>query len=89
MEFYLSRLREVRQEVFEFLKTLSDEDLDSIVDVDSEKVSVEPPFGFNCRCRVVTLSEPEVRARSLRVRSGSEVSGLPDPGFTSGSGALL
>ena len=41
VEFYLSRLREVRQEVFEFLKTLSDNDLDSMVDVDSEKVSVE------------------------------------------------
>jgi uncharacterized damage-inducible protein DinB len=41
VEFYLSRLREVRQEVFKFLKTLSDNDLDSMVDVDSEKVSVE------------------------------------------------
>jgi len=48
-----------------------------------------PPFGFNCRCRVVTLSEPEVKARSLRVRTGGEISGLPDPGFTSGTGALL
>lgn len=41
VEFYLSRLKEVRQEVFEFLKTLSDRDLDSMVHVDSEKVSVE------------------------------------------------
>jgi uncharacterized damage-inducible protein DinB len=41
VDFYLSRLREVRQEVFKFLKTLSDKDLDSIVDVDSEKVSIE------------------------------------------------
>lgn len=41
VEFYLSRLSEVRQEVFEFLKTLSDKDLDSMVDVDTEKVSVE------------------------------------------------
>lgn len=48
-----------------------------------------PPFGFNCRCRVVTLSEVEVKARDLRVRSGGEVMGLPDPGFTSGTGSLL
>ncbi|MFW9787587.1 MAG: DinB family protein [Candidatus Thorarchaeota archaeon] len=41
VEFYLSRLKEVREEVFDFLKTLSDENLDSIIDVDSEKVSIE------------------------------------------------
>ncbi|MFW9768174.1 MAG: DinB family protein [Candidatus Thorarchaeota archaeon] len=41
VEFYLSRLNEVRREVFDFLKTLSDKDLDSLVDVESEKVSVE------------------------------------------------
>lgn len=48
-----------------------------------------PPFGFNCRCRVVTLSNAEVQARSLRIRTGGEVSGLPDRGFTSGVGSLL
>jgi len=48
-----------------------------------------PPFGFNCRCRVVTLSEPELQAKNLRVRSGGEIHLLPDPGFTSGVGALL
>ena len=41
VEFYLSQLKEVRQEVFDFLKTISDKDLDSIVDVDGEKVSME------------------------------------------------
>jgi hypothetical protein len=48
-----------------------------------------PPFGFNCRCRVTTLSEPEVKARSLRIRSGGEINLLPDPGFTSGTASLL
>ncbi|MFW9805895.1 MAG: DinB family protein [Candidatus Thorarchaeota archaeon] len=41
VEFYLSKLEEVRQDVFNFLKTLSDKDLDSIIEVDSEKVSIE------------------------------------------------
>jgi uncharacterized damage-inducible protein DinB len=41
IEFYLSRLNETRQDVVNFLKTMSDKDLDSIVVVDSEKVSVE------------------------------------------------
>lgn len=48
-----------------------------------------PPFGFNCRCRVVTLSEPELQAKKLRVRSGGEINLLPDAGFTSGTGSLL
>ena len=48
-----------------------------------------PPFGFNCRCRVVTLSEPEVRARKLTIHSGGEIHLLPDPGFTSGTASLL
>jgi uncharacterized protein with gpF-like domain len=48
-----------------------------------------PPFGFNCRCRVVTLSEPELKAKNLRVHSGGEIHLLPDTGFTSGIGALL
>lgn len=43
-----------------------------------------PPFGFACRCRVSTLSAEQVKRRGLEVRSGSDVSGLPDPGFESG-----
>lgn len=50
---------------------------------------VYPPFGFNCRCRVVSLSNVEVEDRGLRVRSGTEVSNLPDSGFTSGTPSLL
>ena len=48
-----------------------------------------PPFGFNCRCRVVTMSQADVDSRSLRVRSGSDITGLPDRGFTSGVSTLL
>ena len=48
-----------------------------------------PPFGFNCRCRVGSLSKADVENQGLRVRSGSEVHDLPDPGFTSGAPSLL
>lgn len=44
-----------------------------------------PPFGYNCRCRVV--SRP--RAEMDQVVSGSTISGLPDRGFTSGISTLL
>jgi len=56
---------------------------------DSFWKSAYPPFGFNCRCRVVTLSEPEVKARNLTIHSGGEIHLLPDPGFTSGTSSLL
>jgi len=47
-------------------------------------------FGFNCRCRPVTLSESQVKKRGLEVHHGSEIQGLPDPGFSgSGASALL
>lgn len=42
-------------------------------------------FGFNCRCRAVSLSERQVSERGLVLRSGTEVKGLPDEGF-GGSG---
>ena len=45
-----------------------------------------PPFGFNCRCRVRSVTES---AFGNRVRSGSSITGLPDPGFSSGVGGLL
>lgn len=50
-----------------------------------------PPFGFQCRCRVRSLSE---QAGADRVTSGSALlaslpsPGLPDPGFTSGLSVL-
>jgi SPP1 gp7 family putative phage head morphogenesis protein len=48
-----------------------------------------PPFGFNCRCRVVSLSQKELDDRGLKVTSGAGISGLPDAGFTSGAPTLL
>lgn len=41
-----------------------------------------PPFSFNCRCRVTTLSEEQVKKRGLTVRTGDEIRGLPEPGFS-------
>ena len=43
-----------------------------------------PPYGFNCRCRVVARS----RKFLSKVVPGTTVRGLPDPGFTSGRPAL-
>jgi hypothetical protein len=40
----------------------------------------------NCRCRVRSLS---VRQGAPMVQSGGSIHGLPDPGFTSGLGALF
>jgi phage gp29-like protein len=56
---------------------------------DSFWKSAYPPFGFNCRCRVVSMSKVEVEARGLQIRVGGEVHGLPDPGFASGFATLL
>ena len=50
---------------------------------------IYPPFGFNCRCRVVARSERWVTGRGVAVRRGSEIQGLPDRGFASGTGALI
>lgn len=43
-----------------------------------------PPFGFNCRCRVIARSKKYMEG----VVTGSSLSGLPDRGFTSGKPAL-
>jgi SPP1 gp7 family putative phage head morphogenesis protein len=43
--------------------------------------SIHPPFGYNCRCRSVSLSAKQVKNRGLEVSQGSSVSGLPDKGF--------
>jgi phage gp29-like protein len=56
---------------------------------DSIWKTIYPPFGFNCRCRVVSLSEVEFKQRQLTLRTGLDVRGLPDPGFTSGVSSLL
>ena len=44
-----------------------------------------PPFGFGCRCRIITRG-PEYLSQ---VVSGTEIEGLPDEGFSSGLGSLL
>lgn len=44
-----------------------------------------PPFGYQCRCRVRSLSRREGESR---VVSGSSIRGLPDRGFTSGLSQL-
>lgn len=46
-----------------------------------------PPFGFSCRCRVVSLSEKQ--ASKMTISTGSSINYLPDPGFTSGIPTLL
>ncbi len=48
-----------------------------------------PPFGFNCRCRVRSLSPELVAKLGLTVRSGTDMAGLPDKGFHSGTPALV
>ena len=49
-----------------------------------------PPFGYNCRCRVRSLSATSPEAHS-RVQAGTHAkfSRLPDPGFSSGVGVAL
>ncbi len=44
------------------------------------------PYGYNCRCRLRSLS---VKQGAPMVQSGSSIRGLPDPGFTSGIGSLF
>jgi SPP1 gp7 family putative phage head morphogenesis protein len=48
-----------------------------------------PPFGFNCRDRVVSRSETEVQKLGLRIGSGADLANLPDEGFESGIHSLL
>ena len=43
-----------------------------------------PPYGYNCRCRVVARSRKAIS----KVIPGTAIRGLPDPGFTSGRPAL-
>jgi SPP1 gp7 family putative phage head morphogenesis protein len=38
-----------------------------------------PPWGFNCRCRVASMSPR--RAKGMTIRTGSEIQDLPDDGF--------
>lgn len=45
-----------------------------------------PPFGYNCRCRLRSLSRAQGQAKAV---SGDSIRGLPDPGFTSGMGELF
>ena len=45
-----------------------------------------PPYGYNCRCRIRSLS---VRKGASMVREGSSIPNLPDAGFASGIGAMF
>ncbi len=40
-----------------------------------------PPNGFNCRCRVVALSEHQLKRKGLKVEKGKSVNVKPDMGF--------
>lgn len=42
-----------------------------------------PPWGYNCRCRIVSRSQRDLERLGLSVSSGSDLSGLPDKGFQS------
>jgi phage gp29-like protein len=48
-----------------------------------------PPWGHACRCVLSSRSEREIKRLGLTVRSGSEISGLPDPGWSSSKSALI
>jgi SPP1 gp7 family putative phage head morphogenesis protein len=48
-----------------------------------------PPWGHMCRCVLSSRSEREIKRLGLTVRSGSEISGLPDPGWSSSKSALI
>lgn len=45
-----------------------------------------PPFGYNCRCRIRSLS---LKQGAPKVMEGTSLRDLPDPGFASGTGTLL
>jgi SPP1 gp7 family putative phage head morphogenesis protein len=40
-----------------------------------------PPFGHNCRCRLVSRSARDVERLGLQVMGGAEVRGIPDEGW--------
>jgi hypothetical protein len=46
-----------------------------------------PPFGYSCRCRVVSRTAGYIRRNNLAI--GPVPVGLPDPGFTSGIRGLV
>lgn len=48
-----------------------------------------PPCGFNCRCRLVSLSAAEVKSKGLEVTTGAAMPEVLDPGFVSGTSALI
>lgn len=48
-----------------------------------------PPWAHNCRCRVISRSERDISRLGLTVRRGSEISGLPDPGWNSSKSSLI
>lgn len=48
-----------------------------------------PPFGFNCRDRVISRSEADVKRLGLKIGSGADLASLPDEGFESGIHSLL
>jgi phage gp29-like protein len=43
------------------------------------------PWGHNCRCRKISRSERDLKRLGLVVVDGSALSGLPDPGWDTGS----
>lgn len=48
--------------------------------------SASPPYGYNCRCRLRSLS---IKQGAGRVQEGTSIHGLPDFGFASGIGSLF
>jgi GNAT superfamily N-acetyltransferase len=46
-----------------------------------------PPFGFNCRCRVIARTLAWLKRMGIEV--GPVPKGLPDPGFESGTSQLI
>jgi SPP1 gp7 family putative phage head morphogenesis protein len=46
-----------------------------------------PPFGYNCRCRIGARSVAWMKANGMKL--GPVPTGLPDPGFDSGTNRLI